>query len=463
MDRFPPRRPENHPASIVRSTTETIKFEQPAVFSFAQVVRHQQDSLPGYGSIPTSGHITVKAAHGSASQKGIWVETEVHSHDPSLVRITSSEAGVTISIPSTGPLAQAHSEQHRISVNSTIYISPNLALTSFALSTSSLSIAIPSGIPLSSQTPVHISAPFSPLTFSSHGPLSGLTIDALSISLSTTSSIHGAFTLRDALSLHTTSGSITITLALQPSSHKTTAPATLDVQSSSGSIAIHTTTLSKIPPRDYRSSISTSSGSIDASLVHGTRTALRSHSGRVNANLYPHGNTTLRSDIAVDTQSGSQDVVVHASLTDATAPLRHFFAHLHAISGSVRAAYPAQWEGRVDGSTVSGGISVAWPGLRVMKDERGPGRHALEGVKGLGEGVLGFRAVSGSVGLQGAEEVAVRERERGRGGSDGDGDESVAETETMRAPGREEDHRHHHHQVVLTPSSEAGDEWLEVQ
>ncbi|KAL8653334.1 MAG: hypothetical protein Q9210_002158 [Variospora velana] len=553
MDLSPPRMPENSPASSLRSTMETIKFEQPAAFSFSQVVHHQQDSLPDYVPVRTDGHITIKAAGGPASQKGIWVETEVHSHDPSLVHIISSEAGIIIRTPSTGPRAQvsinvgvqsetpaddkkgkkvmmmkgksfkmvysdnevspeekkarlpryAHDDGQNIFIKSTIYISRNLPLTSFSLSTSSrLSITIASGTPLHPQTPIQISGPSSPLTFSTHTPFSALTIDALSTTLTSTSSIHGAFTLRDALSLHTTSGSIAITLTLLPSSHNSAAPATLDAQSSSGSIAIRTTTLREIPKRDYRSSISTSSGSITTSLVHGTRTTLRSTSGRVDANLYPHGNTTLHSNIVVDTQSGSQDIVVHPSFTDATAPLRDFSADFRAASGSMRLAYPGQWEGEVWGTTVSGSIAVAWPGLRLVRDERRPGAHALQGVKGEGKGILAFRAVSGSVDLRGAAAAAAGNEGQCRGEEEGGGGGGPSLLlQNTRAPFRfevairkcKEAYRRHStggvrvgdgvdvnesgtetetetdtlvgdgDQVVLTPSSEAGDEWLEVQ
>ncbi|KAI4150741.1 MAG: hypothetical protein LQ341_001043, partial [Variospora aurantia] len=101
--------PENNSAYSLRSTMETVKFEQPAAFSFSQVVHPQQDSLPDYVPVRIDGHITIKAASGPASQKAIWVETEVHSHDPSLVHITSSEAGIMIHTPSTGPPAQVSS------------------------------------------------------------------------------------------------------------------------------------------------------------------------------------------------------------------------------------------------------------------------------------------------------------------------------------------------------------------
>lgn len=105
------------------------------------------------------------------------------------------------------------------------------------------------------------------------------------------------------------------------------------------------------------------------------------------------------------------------------------------------------------GSTVSGGITVAWPGLRVVRDERSAGEHRLEAVKGDGKGVLRFQVVSGSVRLRGEKEeeaVVVVDRP-------GREEEKDGGMETEGGGGGEE------RQVVLTPQSEAGDEWMAVQ
>ncbi|KAI4120920.1 MAG: hypothetical protein LQ338_006671 [Usnochroma carphineum] len=458
MDRLPPRGSENRPASGVPVTVETRQFQDPFIFEISQLIRDRSDSglVTGHAPIRTEGQVHIKVSDRPASEKSIWVETEIHSHDPSLVRVVSNEIGMTITTPSKVQLTntQRSEEDSYVFIKITIYISRNLPLGGFRLETHSLPVNIPAGIPVSPRTAIHISAPSSPVYLSSPTSLSPFIVHALSTTLTTTSgSVHGDFHLSDSLSIHTTSGSIDINLALVRSQNNSTTPATLDIRSVSGSITVRTTNLVRpepIPDRDYRSTISSSSGSITASLVHGTHTDLRSDNGRIQAGLYPHGNSTLRSDIYTRSLSGTTEIEVHPSLNNSSAPLRNFFADYNGISGSLRVAYPAQWEGKVEGSTVSGSIGIVWPGLKVVEDRRGYGSHRLRAVKGDGKGVLGFRAISGSVQLRG-EEPLVSERPA----EEGDGDAgTVAETETeVGSEG----------QTILTPQSEAGDEWMFVQ
>ena len=103
---------------------------------------------------------------------------------------------------------------------------------------------------------------------------------------------------------------------------------------------------------------------------------------------------------------------------------------------------------------MSGSIQVSWPSLKIMRDEREWGAHRLKGVKGTdGKGVLKFKTVSGSVQMVG-EEALLREKNDDRLGGCEDGQETVTE-ETGTEFGDDE--------VVLTPQSEAGDEWMMVQ
>lgn len=101
---------------------------------------------------------------------------------------------------------------------------------------------------------------------------------------------------------------------------------------------------------------------------------------------------------------------------------------------------------------MSGSIRVNWPGLKILEDKSGWGSHRLKGVKGSGGGVLGFTGVSGSVELKGMPAVMpVEEEEVLRGGAQravGEEVEKVMEGGPQR---------------VLTPGSEAGDEWVFVQ
>lgn len=220
----------------------------------------------------------------------------------------------------------------------------------------------------------------------------------------TSNSVTGTYSLYDLLSIHTTSGSIDITLSLKNASSSAPKPAVLDLSTSSGSIRVKTTALrfsSNIPDREYRSSISSSSGSIDAQLVHGSHTSLKTHSGHVNAELTPFGPNTSRSDIETHTNSGGTEITVHPLAVNASQPLRKLYAGYHHGSGSLSVQYPSTWQGKVEGKTMSGGVNVDWDGLRIVRDQKGYVWREIEAVKGEGEGILRFNGYSGSVTLRG--------------------------------------------------------------
>ncbi|KAL8922825.1 MAG: hypothetical protein Q9208_004950 [Pyrenodesmia sp. 3 TL-2023] len=452
---------DHTPISVLQSPGSSFRwvweFKESSSFAFYQSVRngHATDA-----PVHTQGEITVEQSNRPAREKGIWVETEIYTHDPTLAecvkrRWTADE--MVIETPYRALCRKTpHSEEGcRVNMKVTIYISRNLPLKYFLIKSQSLKVKIPAGIPVGPRTEVEISAPFTPLSFTSLTKLPPLTIHAFSIDLTTTSgSVKGDFRLSKSLSIHTTSGSIDINLDLVPFENVIPfhLPATLDIKSSSGSIAIRTRTIStpaQIPDHAYRTAISSSSGSIAASLVHGTSTKLHSDSGRIQASLYPHGNTTIRSDLYTRTLSGRQEIKIHPSLTNATAPLRNFFADYNGISGSLDISYPAQWEGTVDGSAVSGSIGAEWPGLKVIKVGKGAGDHSLKAVKGIGESLLKFRAISGSVKLRGEDSAVITQPV-----AVDDAVSSDAETETLVGDDQ---------QVLLTPKSEAGDEWMSVQ
>jgi len=223
-------------------------------------------------------------------------------------------------------------------------------------------------------------------------------------------SVTGTYSLYDLLSIHTTSGHIDITLSLQNASTSAPKPALLRLSTASGSIRVQTPALKdplRIPDREYKTSISSHSGSIEAKIPHGTHTSLKTASGSINAKLVPCGPNTSRSDISTQTHSGSTDIKLHPSAINASQPLRKLYADYQFGSGGLRVAYPSTWEGTVEGKTVSGGVDVEWEGLRMVKDRKGYVGREIEAVKGEGEGVLRFYGYSGRVLLRGGSDASL--------------------------------------------------------
>ncbi|KAL9638474.1 MAG: hypothetical protein Q9204_001481, partial [Flavoplaca sp. TL-2023a] len=395
-------------------------FNKPARFAFTQV-NQEHPMVHGMSSNPllrTKGELHIKEDH-KTGLKSIRVETEVHHDDQCHVSISgpSEKMIMTTKLAQVGAMSQPQSVSSGPSVSArvTIWVSRGLDLSSFNIHTDSLDVILHDNVPIPKRTRLSIRAPSSSFKSTSHKlPSSRLTIDALHTTFTTQSgSVTGDFTLRDTLRIHTLSGSININLSLVSTSN-TTSPATLDLQAQSGSIKVDTTTIStpsKIPNRDYHSTLRTQSGSIRATLVHGSTTNLHSSSSSIHASLYPHGDAKARSDLITAALSGSTDITVHPSLSAPSTPFRHFHASHTAVSGSIWILYPSQWEGTVEGSTVSGAIRYDWPGLKIVESGNGWGQKKLRGVKGEGEGRLAFRDVSGSVELKGMDAVVVLQEE----------------------------------------------------
>ncbi|KAL8843920.1 MAG: hypothetical protein Q9176_001615 [Flavoplaca citrina] len=456
-----------------RNTEQT--FNKPASFAFTQVNQEHPmvHGMSGNPLLHTKGELHIKEDH-KIGLKSIRVEVEVHHDDRCHVSISGQSEKMTMTTKSAlvGAMSQPQPVRSEPSVSAkvTIWVSRGLDLSSFNIHTDSLDVILHDNVPIPKHTRLSIRAPSSSFKSTSHKlPSSRLTIDALQTTFITQSgSVTGDFTLRDALKIHTLSGSININLSLVSTSD-TTSPATLDLQAQSGSIKVDTTTIStpsKIPNRDYHSTLRTQSGSIRATLVHGSTTTLHSSSSSIHASLYPHGDAKARSDLITAALSGSTDITVHPSLSaPSSTPLRHFHASHTAVSGSIRILYPSQWEGTVEGSTVSGAIRYDWPGLKIVERGDGWGQKKLKGVKGEGEGRLAFRDVSGSVELKGMDAVVVLQEE---GMAVGEGLRPAEEEKKKGDVDKEEEVESvtevgDFEQKVLTPGSEAGDEWLFVQ
>ena len=217
----------------------------------------------------------------------------------------------------------------------------------------------------------------------------------------TSGSVSGSYPLYDILDISTVSGSIDIDVDPKAAEEDSVQPAVLRLSSKSGSIRALTSTIS-VPDRDYQTTLRSLNGGIDATLLHGSYTSLRSLNGRINADLYPYGHNDSRTDINTHCQSGSTDVTVHSSLSHPKDPIKKLRSQHHGLSGSVSLWYPAQWQGKVKGSTLSGSVDLDWDGLKVLRDEKkGWIKRTVEAVRGEGESQMTVSSKSGSLSLGG--------------------------------------------------------------
>lgn len=222
----------------------------------------------------------------------------------------------------------------------------------------------------------------------------------------TSQSISGTYQLYDLLDLSTKSGSISITVDVQPGDK----PAVLRLSSISGSVHVRMVPASSEGVwsfwkkskgtdhmqekalnlgRVFNTDISTKSGSVGGTIVHGNggSTTVSVESGSLGISIYPVGvsGSDPSSTLTTSAGSGSQRIKVLSPRSipgyqTTPAAIRSLKAsHTTAQSGSISAAYPGEWEGQLHINLKgSGSTSARGQGLQVQQQ----GRHELFGWKG---------------------------------------------------------------------------------
>jgi len=384
--------------SSVHTTKVGLDFADHTKFAFTQLFE-EPPSHPEQSSnyVRTVGNIEVRKAV-QASGSHIHVDLEIRSSNArltsSMVGVEKNESTLLVRTPKRMPGAMVPDGADQIlclHISAIISISPGTKLEYFGIHSETLAVIFHPGLDYADSRVVETKTQFESMSTYSRETI----IDVQS------ASVTGSYPLYDLLSIHTNSGSIHVNVDPKNASTKNVKPAVLRVTSNSGSVRAISSTVS-VPDRDYQTTMSTSSGSINAVILHGLGTSLRSINGHIIADLYPYGHNDSRTDIEVHDTSGNIDITLHSSLSHPTAPLKRLYGYYGGISGSLTLFYPAQWQGIVQGTTLSGSITFDWQGLKIVKDgKEGWVKRTIEAVRGEGEGRLVFYETSGSTKLSG--------------------------------------------------------------
>lgn len=385
--------------------TLTFEFNKPSELAFAQESHDPKRLDPGFNYVRTVGKVEVVKQD---SPSNIKITLDIRSSDPQLtssesLSILKSGSALTVKTPRRAPRESSSSaEPPCMYVAATVSIPPGTTLENLGINTETLSVTFFPGLDYAITNSTEINAHSSSLSLSADEPPS-IDIKHRETNIHVISgSIRGSYPLYDVLDISTTSGSIDIEVEPKDADEDNVQPAVLRLSSKSGSVRAITSIVS-VPARDYQTSLESSSGGVNAKILHGSRTSLRSLSGHIKADLYPYGHNNSRTDINTHCQSSSTDVTVHSSLSHPTDPIKKLYSGHHGLSGSVRLRYPAQWQGAVQASTLSGSIDLDWDGLRIVRDEKkGWVKRVVEAVRGKGDGQLVISSNSGSVKLGGA-------------------------------------------------------------
>lgn len=395
--------------------TASFDFKSPSRFALIQTVQREKNgSLTKYLRI--SGVIYVKPAAEKLESK-LKVDVETSFSDKDLLEATSFESredSLTIETPNYIENKEDGSSQPCVYILATIWVNEDADLDILKLETQSLSVVIQEGLAIKAKAVTvktvagFVKFPKEDFTKTTVNPRNTI-VETIS------GSITGTFPLYDLLAIRTRSGTIIVNIDPKSVLKSDPGPANLQIRSISGSINAETAVLrggdsSKIPNRNYVSSLTSASGSLFCRIIHGTNTQLSTVSGNIDAKLSPYGDPQKTSIIKHRSTTGTSSVMVLPSVSNPGDALKQFSGEYNTVSGALAIEYPAEWEGTVSGSTVSGAIEVDWPGLKGSTSGLVPKKY--QGVKGNGAGKLIFKGVSGSVSLKGTRGESTQEEKK---------------------------------------------------
>ena len=374
-----------------------------------------------YRRVRTSGEIHIRASNEHLEDE-VRVELTMHYSDPiivSKVEFKESHDSLQIFSPSVLPGGSRMSAPPCMYTVVTIWIRPGIRLDKLEIESQTMKIIFHEGLSLNTDE-IDARALAGSIEFPS-GNSPKLDVNPREINIGTSSgSVSGTFPLYDLVKISTQSGSIRINVEPKDELASKPVAAVLNLYTVSGTIHVDTPILllkdgnplkSRVPVRDYQTDIASSSGSLHAGIIHGSRLNMQTSSGSITGVLTPYGSLADDSHLTVSDGSGSVDMTILSSISDPGKPMRNFYSVYRCTTGSLRLHYPKEWEGTIEGETLSGSIKTDWPGMRIIKN--GNDHYfskKFKGVVGHGDSLLQFECVSGNVGLFGATEKSSRAR-----------------------------------------------------
>ena len=386
-----------------RAQERTFTFAEPKAFSFQEFI-DSDDLIPG----GVSGILRIVS--GTPNQRhNVEVRLSFRTSDHYTVkqiRYAVTDTSLSIKTPEIKETKMTGLGYPCLGVSATISIAPGVELENLRINTANFDLDLPSGVDASILNTTDITLVRGSLS-SSHLDSRKTIIDVVS------GSVKGVYTLRDLLSITTKSGLIDVSVDPKNASEIDPAPAESVFHSTAGAITVGFPTSQSppnaanpgpipglwhsgsVPDRDFRTHVTSTSGSIDGVFLHGSSTTLRSSSGAITASIHPLHASAEMTTISTESEYSRTAVQVSAPLFEPETPVRHLSSWHRSGSGSIQLQYPQTWEGKIRGVRGSGKVSLVGRGVEVIVDV---GRKLLA-MKGYGQSELGFQTSSGSVSL----------------------------------------------------------------
>lgn len=367
--------------------TEEYDFATPSEVNIKEVM-HQLDGP--YKRIQGWIHITKAPSNQAAGTVQARMSYAVSpSIDVDSVKLTSTSSSLTIGDSTTAQprLGNVPAGSACLGMSIVLYMAPGATLENMHIEATHLGMQIHGGVDFSVTNTTSISL--------TSGTLDASMLKSQQTYLRTTSgSISGKYMLSDLLAIDTKTGSVNINVAPQAAASGASSPAVFKANSHSGSMRVDFDR-KRIPERDYQVYLNSTVGSVDGAFIHGSQTMISSVAGSVTADILPFKSGAYASTLDTSTHSGQMNVTVRASYKAKGTPLMGLTSIHKSVSGGVGLVYPKEWQGHVDGTSLSGELHLQGQDLELLSENDTPGKNHVEAKKGNSGSKMVFSTVSG--------------------------------------------------------------------
>lgn len=366
--------------------TEEHEFGSSSRVSIEEAM-HQLDGP--YRRIQGWVHITKAPADQAAGTVQARMSYAVSpSIDVDSIRYDATSDSLTIGDPSTPPgFENVPAGSACLGMSIVLYMAPGAILETLDVRATHLGMQIHDGVDFSVKNTTSISL--------TSGTLDASMLKSQQTFLRTTSgSISGKYALSDLLAIDTKTGSVNIDVAPQAAASGGPSSAVFRASSHSGSMRIDFER-KRIPERDYQVYLNSTVGSMDGSIIHGSTTIISSVAGSVTADILPFKSGNYASTLDTITHSGQMNITLRAPYKAKSIPMMGMTSTHKSVSGGMGLKYPKEWQGKIDGTSLSGELHLQGDELELLGQDDTPGKNHIEAKKGNSGSKMAFDTVSG--------------------------------------------------------------------
>lgn len=311
------------------------------------------------------------------------------SVDINSIKYSSSATGLSIGDPSIeGLLDSIQQGSACLGMSVVVYVAPGAVLENFNVRSVHLGMQVHTGVSFSVNNSTSISL--------TSGTLDASSFNSRETRLETISgSISGKYSLFDLLYINTISGSVNINIEPKEKLEGGKDAAMFQAKSLSGSIRADYER-KEIPERDYVVAMETKVGSLDGTFIHGSKTSLYTVAGSITADFLPFKSGDFASELITNSHSGETMVTIRSPYKASGTGVNKLMTRHKSVSGAIDLTYPQEWEGHLEGTSLTGALHLQGKDLELIDEIAEPMKNHVEAKKGKGTSEMNFETVSGA-------------------------------------------------------------------